>query len=456
MTTTMNIKKESVDALNARVTITLTPQDYQPQVEKMLREHAKKAKIPGFRPGKVPVGMIKKMYGPSVLLDEVNKMLANRLYKYIGEEKLEILGNPLPSQAVEPKADWDNPSEMEFTYDLGLAPDFKLNVDGSLKFTQYVITPTDKDIESSLENISKRNGEMIEHDTIADSDLVKVKWVELNKAGDIKEGGVLHSSSIGLDNISEEAKATLVGKKLNETLDVNYMDYARSEVDAAAMLGVKKDQLASVNPTFRITVERIQRLMPAELNEELFKRMYPDGSVQSLDDLKERIKADYAGYFAKESDRKLKNDIVIQLLKEIKFSLPDEFLKRWLMTVSENKPVKEQVEAEYPNYAEGLRWQLMENKVIREYNIRVEEEELKGGIREQLRQQFAYYGIQQADDEMMEDMVQKFMKREDEVRRVNDQLYDAKVLALFKEKATLNQKNISSEAFYEMLAKETV
>ncbi|MFM1876298.1 MAG: hypothetical protein RL266_2035 [Bacteroidota bacterium] len=451
---TMNITKETIDQLNARVTIKLEPTDYQPQVEKALKEHARKAKMPGFRPGKVPVGVVKKMYGPSVLVDEVNKMLGNKLYEYIGNEKLEILGNPLPSESVEPKADWENPSVMEFTYDLGLAPKIELDLGKNFKFDHYVIEPTAKDIENSLENISKRSGQMVEHDTIADNDLVRVQWVELNEDGSIKEAGVLNSSSVSLDNLNEDLKKSLIGKKLKDVLTVNFRDFSSNEADLAAMLAVSKTELPNVNDSFKITIEKIQRLMPAELNEELFKKMYPDGSVNNLDEMKAKIKQDYAEYFSKESDRKLKNDMVVSLLKNTKIELPDEFLKRWLTTVGEKKATKEQVEQEYPNYRDGLKWQLIENKVIQENQIKVTQEELKDGIREQLRQQFAYYGMLQANDEMMEDMVQKFMQRQDEVRKINDQLYDKKVMDFFKSNATLNESKTTSEKFYEMLSME--
>lgn len=450
----MNITKESIDELNARVTITLEPADYQPQVDKTLKEHARKAQMPGFRPGKVPVGVVKKMYGSSVLVDEVNKMLGNKLYEFIGSEKLEVLGNPLPSESVQPKADWENPADMEFTYDLGLAPKIDLDLGKKFKFDSYVIEATEKDIETSLENIAKRSGEMVEHDTIADNDLVRVQWVELNDDESIKEGGVLNSSSVSLDNIKEDIKKPLLGKKLEDSLVVNFRDFSENEADMAAMLAVSKEELPSVNEKFKITIEKIQRLTPAELNDELFKKLYPDGSVTNLEEMKEKIKQDYAGYFEKESDRKLKNDIVLNVIQNTQIELPDEFLKRWLMTVGEKKPSKEQVEEEYPNYKDGLKWQLVENKIIKDNDIKVSQDELKEGVREQLRQQFAYYGMQQADDEMMEDMVQKFLQREEEVRKVNDQLYDEKVMNFFKEKATLKEVNVSSEKFYEMLAKD--
>ena len=450
----MNITKESIDELNARVTIKLDPADYQPQVEKTLKEHAKKANMPGFRPGKVPVGVVKKMYGPSILVDEVNKMLGNKLYEYIENEKLEILGNPLPSEEVKPVADFENPAEMEFTYDLGLAPKIELDLGKKFKFDSYKIEATEKDIENALENIAKRSGEMVEHDTIADNDLVKVQWVELNEDGSIKEGGVLNSSSISLDNVKNDVKKELIGKKLEESLTVKFRDFSTNESDMAAMLAVSKEELPSVNEEFKITIEKIQRLKEAELNEETFKKMYPDGSVTNLNQMKEKIKADYAAYFDQESDKKLKNDMILDLLKNTKVELPDEFLKRWLTTVGEKKSTREQVEQEYPNYKDGLKWQLIQNKIIREKDIKVDLDELKAGIRNQLAQQFAHYGMQQVEDEMMNEMVEKFMKQEDEVRKMNDQLYDQKVMDLFKSMATLTEKKVSSEKFYEMLSKD--
>ena len=182
--------------------------------------------------------------------------------------------------------------------------------------------------------------------------------------------------------------------------------------------------------------------------------MFPDGSVTSIEEMRTKVRVDYEAHFRNESDRKLKNDIVLRLLKETRFDLPDAFLKRWLSTTDENKSSTEDIEKEYPSYSDGLRWQLIENKVIREHGLKVSEEELKTGVRAQLHQQFAQYGIQQADDEMMDDMVERFMKREDEVRKVREQLYDHKVMEVFKEKATLKEKTLDSEAFYNMLSKE--
>ncbi len=453
----MHISTHNVDDLNAQVVVNLAPSDYKPLVEKKLKEYGRKVQMPGFRPGKVPAGMVKKMYGTSILIDEVNNLLSQKVYEHIQEEKLNILGSPLPSDSSQPKADWENPGEMEFTYDLGLAPKFDIKVDSATSFTQYVIGPTEKDIADALENLSRRNGEMKEQETVGDNDLVKLQWVELNEDGSVKEGGVLHNSSISMDTLkdNEEARAKLLGLKVGESAVVDHTLYSANETDRAAMLGVSKEQLEILNREFKVTVEKIQRLKPAELNEELFKRIYPDGSVTDLEALKEKIREDYRNYFLNESDRKLKNDIVLHLINETKISLPDAFLKRWLVVTNEDKKLSpEQVEQEYPNYANGLKWQLIENAIIRDHSIKVDADELKAGIREQLLRQFAAYGIHQADNEMMDDMVKRFMEREDEVRKVNDELYDRKVMTLFKEKYTLVANEVSSEEFYDSLSKE--
>jgi len=455
----MHISTHNVDDLNAQVVVNLAPSDYKPLVDKKLKEYGRKVQMPGFRPGKVPAGMVKKMYGTSILIDEVNNLLSQKVYEHIQEEKLNILGSPLPSEGTQPKADWENPGEMEFTYDLGLAPKFDIKVDSATSFTQYVIGPTEKDIADALENLSRRNGEMKEQETVGDSDLVKLQWVELNDDGSVKEGGVLHNSSISMDTLKEkdDAKAKLLGLKVGDSAVVDHTLYSENDTDRAAMLGISKEQLETVNKDFKVTVEKIQRLEPAELNEELFTRMYPDGSVTDLEALKEKIREDYRNYFLSESDRKLKNDIVLHLINETRISLPDAFLKRWLVVTNEDKKLTaEQVEQEYPNYANGLKWQLIENAIIRDHNIKVDADELKAGIREQLLRQFAAYGIHQADNEMMDDMVKRFMEREDEVRKVNDELYDRKVMALFKEKYTLVANEVSSEEFYESLSKERI
>ncbi|MCF8256341.1 MAG: trigger factor [Flavobacteriales bacterium] len=455
----MHISIHNLDDLNAKVVVNLAPSDYQSLVENKLKEYGRKVNMPGFRPGKVPAGMVKKMYGTSVLIDEVNNLLSKKLYEYIQEEKLNILGSPLPSETTRPKADWERPGEMEFTYDLGLAPKFELKIDAATTFTQYIIGPTETDIQGALENLSRRNGEMKEVDVVGETDLVKLQWVELNADGTVKEGGVMHSSSVSMDALKEkqEARSKLLGLKAGDSAVVDHTLFSNNDTDRASMLNVSKDELPEVNPDFKVTVEKIQRLIPAEINEELFKRMYTDGSVTDIEALKEKIREDYRGYFSKESDRRLKNDIVLRLLSELNIALPDAFLKRWLVVTNEDKKVTaEQVEQEYASYANGLKWQLIENRIIREHQLMVNAEELRAGVREQLLQQFAAYGINQADDAMMDDMVDRFLKREDEVRKVNDELYDRKVLELFKEKFTLVANEVSSEEFYESLSQQHI
>ncbi|MFT5054184.1 MAG: trigger factor, partial [Oceanospirillaceae bacterium] len=294
----MEITKTMTDDQMALVSIKLSPEDYEPRVEQVLKDHAKKANVPGFRPGKVPMGMIKKQYGTSVLVDEVNRMIGAKLYEYIDGEKLDVLGNPLPALDKQSDINWDKPADMEFFFDMALAPEIKIDINEKRKFDYYVVEATDTDIEKSLENISKRNGEMTDMKEIADADLVKVQWVELNDAGEILAGGILHSSSVAVDTIKDEdAKALFIGKNLDDEFNVAPSKVSENDSDRAAMLGVQKGEMESVSDSFKVKIEKIQRLAPAELNEELFKKLYADGSVADLDQMKDKIREDYKNYF---------------------------------------------------------------------------------------------------------------------------------------------------------------
>lgn len=450
----MEINKTVNDDQVALLSIKLSPEDYRSQVDRVLKDHAKKANMPGFRPGKVPMGLIKKQYGTSVLVDEVNRIIGGKLYEYIEEQKLDILGNPLPSKDNKANVNWEHPADMEFFFDIALAPEVKIDINKSRKFDYYRIEATDTDVENSLKNISQRNGEMTDMKEVGDSDLVKVQWVELDNDDAILEGGIMHTSSVAIDTIKDEdTKNLFIGKKLEDEFVVLPANVSESDADRAAMLGVKKEELSNLSSKFQVRIEKIQRLNPAELNEELFKKLYPDGSVSDMEGLKERVREDYRNYFEGESDRKLKNDMVLALLKESDLSLPDEFLKRWLLSVNQDKEITpEQIDAEYPQYSDGLRWQLIESKVINETGIKVSKEELREGVGHHVRNQFAQYGINQADDEMFQQMVDNFMKREDEVRKVNEALYDRKIMAHFKEVSKLKEKKVDSKEFYEMLS----
>lgn len=452
----MNIKEEKTDALNGSIIIDLKAEDYVPKVDQALKSHQRKAAVPGFRPGKVPFGMIKKMYGKSVLLDEVNKILSENLYNYINEHKLNILGNPIPNNEKTGNIDFDNPSDISFVYDLGYAPEFKLDISQSQAFKFYEIKVTEEDLARALENISKRNGKLVEVEKAGENDLLHGVFTEVDNDGNVVEGGITSHANVSLANIKDESLLnTLSVLKKGETTIVDPEKISDNLTDRAAMLGITKEQAEVEGRKFKFELETIKHLEPAEINEEMLLKLYPAGDVKTVDELKAKITEDIKKYFEVESERKLKNDIVLELLKKTNLSLPDDFLKRWLLSINERGATAEQIETEYESYKDGLKWQLIENKVIADHQISVNEEELKEGIRQDVLRQFAQFGMPDPGQEVMDGMIKRFMESKDEVRKVNDKLYDDKTLALYKEKFKIEKVEVTQEEFYNLAAAQT-
>lgn len=446
----MQIVEEKIDNLNSKIKINLKPEDYNERVEKVLQGHKRKAQMPGFRPGKVPYGVIKKMYGKSVLVDEVNKLLVDELYKFIEEKSLNILGQPLPSEKQEDNIDWDNPQEMTFTYDVGLLPDVKVDLKG--KFTYYNIEVSAKEIDEAIERIAKRYGKLEEGEKAGESDLIYGEFAELAEDGSVKEGGIKHQSSIAIDMVvDEKLKKSMVGSKKGDVFTFAPGEVTANAADLAAMLGISKEQADKLESKFQFTVEKVQQLVPAELNEEFFKTLYPAGDVKTEEELRAKIKEDHDKHYEKESDTKFKTDVILKLVADLKISLPDEFLKRWLVATNEKLTV-EQIEADYEKYSDGLRWQLIENEVIRSNDIKVEQEEIKAEITANISQQYAYYGLPAPDDDTLEELTTNFMGRQDEIRKISDKLYDDKIFELFKKSFTLTNKSVSPDEFYKLAA----
>lgn len=449
----MQIVEEKVDQLNTKIKINLAPEDYNPQVDKVLQDYKKKASMPGFRPGKVPFGMIKKMYGKSVLVDEVNKMLTDNLFKYIDENKLKVLGQPLPSEKQDDNIDWDNPAEMTFSYDVGLLPDVEVELKG--KFTHYDIEVGDKELDEAIERMAKRYGQLEETETAGETDLVYGEFLELGEDGTPLEGGIKHQSSVAVERIvDEKLKKSFIGSKKGDVFSFTPQEITSNQADMAAMLGIDKEKAEGLTSKFQFTAEKVQTMVPAELNEEFFKKLYPQGEVTTIEGLREKVKEEHDKHYTQESDTKLKTDIIMKLIEKLKISLPDEFLKRWLVASNEGKVTPEQVEEDYEKYSDGLRWQLIENEIIRTNDIKVEEEELKAEVKSNIALQYAHYGLPAPDDETLETISKDFMARQDEVRKISDKLYDDKILQLFKKSFTLVNKSVSPDEFYKIASED--
>jgi trigger factor len=444
----MDIVKEQIDELNAVVKIKLTPDDYEPKVEKTLKEHSRKVSMPGFRPGKVPFGMVRKMYGKSVLVDEINKILSDALYKYISENKLEILGNPLPKSEDADAIDWENQKEFEFAYDLGFAPEFELKIDKKKEFDFYSVAVAEEDIDKQMEDLRKRYGKMSNSEEVGDSDIIYAELTELDENGSIMEGGIKKTVSIAMETITEEeTKTKLTGLKKEESINIDphkISDYILN------ILSSDGEGNKEVGNNFNLTVQVITKIQPAELNQELFDKIFGEGSVASEEDFRNKIKEDIKSLYQNDVDIRFFNSVSEYLIDNLNISLPDGFLKKWLVAVSEKPVTAQEIENDYDKYSKSLKWQLIENKIIKDHNLKVENEEVMLFTKEIIKNQFARYGRVNISDEELEETAKRILGNKEEVRKIYEKLFEKKTIDLFKSEFKLNEKAVSLEEFYKV------
>lgn len=446
----MNITKENVDDLTAVIKIKVGPEDYLSNVEKTLRDHQKKASMPGFRPGKVPAGMIRKMYGKSVLVDELNRLLGDSLYKFISEQKLDILGNPLPKEDHSPELDLDGKKEFEFLYDLALQPDFKVEFSPKEKYTRYIVKIDQALLDKYSDDVARRYGQIASAEITGEHDLVYGDFVELDNTGEILAGGIFKASTLYLEKLTDEKKAKLLGLKAGDKVQLTPAEIAEAPAELASKLGIDADKAAVLNSHFQFTVKSINRLAPAELNQELFEKLYGPGIVNSIEEFRAKITEELKNMFRNDSEGRLKNDIVKSIIQKTSFSLPDEFLKRWMLTVSKNPVTPEQVNEEYDQYKESLRWQLIENKIYKENKILVTNDEAIAYVKGLVRTNYEKAGRTDISEEELEMTAKRVLEKEEEAKRVYDGLYHEKLMALFHSSFTIEDKEVGYEEFSKM------
>jgi trigger factor len=444
----MNIVKENVDELNAVLKVKVGPDDYKAKVDTAIKDYTRKAAMPGFRPGKVPTALVKKMHGKSIMVDEINKVLNDNIHKYINENKLEILGNPLPKLDSDKAIDWDNQLEFEFLFDLGLAPQIKVELSGKDKVPYYTIKVDASQIDKYVEDISKRYGKITPQDVSESNDMLFGDLVELDANNEILAGGIFRSSSLFLERYNNnEAAKPLIGLKKDDKVVIDVVKLTDNIADRAAMLGVDKEIAEKITSKFQFTVKNISRLQPSELTEELFEKVYGKDQVKTVDEFRARIKDELVRLYENESERKFFTDAVEAVKKKVTVKLPDEFLKRWLVAANDKPVTYDQVSAEYDRYSDSLKWQLIENKIIKDNDIKVSADEASEHVRKLIREQYKRYNMKDIGDTELEESVKRVLASEDEGKRIFEQLYGNKVMELFKTKFTLDKKEILFEDF---------
>jgi trigger factor len=444
----MNFTIENIDELNALLKVKVETTDYLPKVEATLNNYKKKAAIPGFRPGKAPSGVIKKMYGKAVLIEEVDRLLSDNIYKYLNENKLDILGHPMPNKNV--NVDWDNQQEFEFIYDLGLSPKFEVNLSKSDTFDYHTIKIDETLVERTMLETAKRYGKVEEVESVSSEDYLTCDIVEVDANSEIIAGGFFKSATVFLPRLAEAAKPLFIGKIKGDKVIANAQDLA---IDAHSLAQILKEDVKfaeSFNAILQFTIKDIRTITAAEYNQELFDKVYGFGNVNSIEEFKQKIKEELANSYTNASDRRLYNTIVETLLTKINFDLPVEFLKRWIMSVNEKEISYEQVSAEFENYSKGLKWQLIENKIMQNHNLKVTAEELIAETKDLIKAQFGGVQALPMRDEELDKTAASILEKEEQRKEIFEKLMGHKMMDLFKNTFTLNTKELASEEFMKL------
>ncbi|MGB3775797.1 MAG: trigger factor [Leeuwenhoekiella sp.] len=433
----MNISRENTDELNAIVTVDIAKDDYNEKVEKILKDYRKTANIPGFRKGHVPMGLVKKQYGKAVLVDEVNKLLQSSLQKYLTEEKLEVLGNPLPKNQDD--LNWDA-EDYKFEFELGLSPKFELDLNPKKEITAYKIVADDKMLDNQVKTIRKQYGKIKSKEEVGEG--VEVTGSFINEEAEIDK-----HTTFEVNKLAEAPKKEFLGKKEGDTITVNVKGLFAEDADYFSNLGLKKEEAEEKNVEVTFKVEEINLREPAELNQELFDKLYGEGVVSSEDELKAKIKEEAEGQFEQQSDQQLLNDVTETLIEETKFDLPSEFLTRWIQRSGEKELTEEEAKTEYERSEKGLRYQLIEGKIIANNDLQITFEEIKAYAKEMIKAQMAQYGQADPEEKQLDDIAARILSNQDEVKRLSEQLMNKKLLDFFKEKVNTKTKEVSFDEF---------
>ncbi len=433
----MNITRQNIDDLNAVITVQVAQGDYADKVEKVLANYRKSAAIPGFRKGTVPASMIQKQYGKAVLLEEVNKVLQENLNKYLQQEKIDLLGNPLPK--ITENFDWDA-NDYEFEFELGLTPKFDVNLE-SAEVVHYKIVADDKMINDQIDRIRKQYGKLISQN-VADENS------DISGTFRNEEKNIDNTVNLTLDVFKDkDAAKQFIGKKVGDVVTLHTKGLFDDDHKLMDYLKVSHDDVHGLDVDVNFTIEEINSTEMADLNQELFDKLFGEGNVTSEDDLKAKITEDAEKQFATQADQKFLNDVSDTLLKTTKFDLPEVFLKKWIQTAGESPLTKEQAEAEYTKSENGLRYQLIEGKIMASNDLRITFEDLKAFTFDVIKKQMAQFGQTNPTDADVESIVSRVLSNQEEVKRLSEQVMSEKMLALFKSKVKSTTEEVSYDEF---------
>ncbi|MEY4792007.1 MAG: hypothetical protein RIT34_814 [Bacteroidota bacterium] len=441
----MKITRQEIDAQNGVLKVEIAAADYQNKVKAALDKYRKTAKIPGFRPGHVPAGLIQKQFGKSVLAEELNKITNDALYRFIIDEKLDILGNPLPIEnGVE--GNFDQPENFTFSYEIGYSPSFELPITAKTK-VDYATVKIDKDlITKQVEDLRRRYGKLISSEAVSAKDMVMGKFEEL-EGSEVKADGISHSTTISMEFIENKAAIKLLtGKKINESFELDPKDVSKGPEDAAAMLGISPEAYAELNSKFQFTVNDVKRMELSELNEEFFQKLFGD-EVKTEAEMNKRIEADLARMFEEDSDRLFTRKVYDMLLEKTTMNFPEAFLKRWIKTSAEKPITDEEIEKEFAAYLLSLKWQLIQTKIFKENNIQLTNEEVLDFTKNLVIGNYAQYGLPAPEEAELLETAQRLLQNKEQANGIYDRLAERKLTDYFKSAVSMTKKEMKYDDF---------
>jgi len=433
----MDIKRVAIDAVNETIVLNVVHMDYKGQVAKRINEKMPLATVKGFRKGQVPKDLVEKQYGKAIKQEEVKKVVDLALERFVQSERLNLLGTPLAKENE--NFDWDA-EELTFEYEIGLVPNFEIDLEAKNNIVKYIVTADDKLIDGQVERIQKQFGKAIPQEVVAaDSDLTGTFSNE--------EKGINNTTTISVGIFNKAAGDKFIGKKVGDVVTVSTKGLFEDDHQLMDYLKVAHDDVHGLDVEVNFTIEAINGSELAELNQDLFDKLFGEGKVASLEDLKAKIKEDAEAQFAQQADQKLLLDVQDFLIESTKFDLPAEFLKKWLQTVGEKKLSAEEAEVEYARSEKGLRFQLIEGKAMAQSNIQITFEDLKAFTTKAIKQQMAQFGQTNPTDEEVQGIVARVLSNQEEVKRLSEQVVAEKLLEVFKEKANPTTKEVTYEEF---------
>jgi trigger factor len=450
----MNISLENTDKLNAVLNVKVGLEDYEERVDKVLKDYRRKARVDGFRPGMVPMGMIKKMYYTPVLVDEVNKMVSESIFDYLNEHHVHILGEPLPHVKEEQHIDFRNDKEFVFKFDLGLAPEIELEVTAKDKIPYYKIKVDKSQRDEYKESLLQRFGEFNAVKKAGDKELIKGTLVKVDKEGNEIENGIrVEQVSMSLDMIKDDEQRLLFsGASAGDEVVFNVKKAYPNDTELASLLRMDKTEVAMLEGTFKCKIDEVLKYEKAKPGKEFYEKVYGEGAVKNEEEFNQRVSEEIALNYERESEYRFTVDARAALIRKAKIELPAEFLKRWMVETNE-QITEEQVEEDFEKYEDEFRWQLIKEFLLKQQDIKVTEQEALEAAKEMALNQYMQYGLSNVPDDYLENYAREMMSKPEDARKFYEQKGEEKLISYIKSTVKLEEKEVSSEKFRKLYEK---